>query len=30
MEAVHLPFLFDPELGRDQFEALARKLEGAL
>jgi anion-transporting ArsA/GET3 family ATPase len=30
MEAVHLPFVFEPELGREQFEALSRELEVAL
>jgi anion-transporting ArsA/GET3 family ATPase len=30
MEAVRLPFVFEPELGPDQFEALSRELEVGL
>jgi Mrp family chromosome partitioning ATPase len=29
MEAVALPFVFEPELGREQLESLSRELEGA-
>jgi hypothetical protein len=30
METLRLPFVFEPELGREQFEALSRELEPAL
>jgi anion-transporting ArsA/GET3 family ATPase len=30
MESVRLPFLFEPELGREQFDALSRELEVGL